>query len=387
MTVPATNVELCGARLQATYAFYGDPADADRRAEALRVEQTIEFPLDLVGDDDIRHGVVGQVVERRQVAPDEVHVTLSYPVEATAGELPQLLNVLWGNSSLLPRLRLVAVELPDVLLSFFRGPRFGVRGVRDLVGVSRRPLLATALKPMGRPAAELAEVAYQLARGGVDLVKDDHSLANQPFAPFAERVRRSAEAVARANDETGLACRYLPSVNAPTGEIGERVELAVDAGAGGLLVLPGIGGFDLMRQLADDDSIALPIMSHPALLGGFVAAPSSGVGHGVLFGTWMRLAGADMVVYPNYGGRFSFSEGECREIASACAAGLGALPSALPTPGGGMTRDRIGEIARFYDNEAVLLIGGDLHRGEDLYRTAVSFREAAESATHSPLGR
>jgi len=46
-------------------------------------------------------------------------------------------------------------------------------------------------------------------RAGVDLIKDDHSLADQTSAPFAERVERCQEAVVRANDETGGNALYF----------------------------------------------------------------------------------------------------------------------------------------------------------------------------------
>ncbi len=57
-------------------------------------------------------------------------------------------------------------------------------------------------------------------------------------------------------------------------------------------------------------------MGHPAFLGSYSASPTSGIAHGKLYGTLMRLAGADLSVYPNYGGRFSFSRDECREVAA-----------------------------------------------------------------------
>jgi ribulose-bisphosphate carboxylase large chain len=154
------------------------------------------------------------------------------------------------------------------------------------------------------------------------------------------------------------------------------VQIAVEAGAGGLLVLPGITGFDHMRSLAADDAVALPIMAHPAFLGGFVSSPTGGIAHGTLFGTLMRFAGADMSIFPNYGGRFSFSPGACTEIADACLEPIDGFAPIGPAPGGGMTMDRVPEIRDFYGNDVVLLIGGDLHRGADLATTAAAFRSA-----------
>ena len=195
----------------------------------------------------------------------------------------------------------------------FKGPRFGRAGIRALTGVSDRALLGTAIKPMGLPPAGLAELAYQLALGGIDIIKEDHGLTDQPFAPFAERVPRCAEAVARANRETGYHCLYVPNVTAPADRIVARARQAKDWGAGGVMVAPGLTGWDTLRLLAEDDALALPILCHPALLGTFAVSPDQGMAHQVVFGQLPRLAGADATIFVNYGGRFSFSRGRLPE--------------------------------------------------------------------------
>jgi ribulose-bisphosphate carboxylase large chain len=372
--IEPTTLSLSGERFTAVYEFHGDPSVAAVRADALRVEQTIEFPADLVPDDDIQRHVIGRVESLDEVGAELTRAVVSYAVETTGYELPQLLNVLWGNSSILPGIRLVDIDLPASLLARFAGPRFGVAGLRELFGVPARPLLATALKPMGLSSERLAEAAYELALGGIDIIKDDHSLSDQEFAPYLERVRACAAAVRRANDETGRRSIYLPSVNAPFDQLAARTEAALEAGAGGLLVLPGITGLDHMRHLAATAEV--PIMAHPAFLGSFSASPHGGIGHGTIYGTLMRLAGADLSIYPNYGGRFSFTTDECRSIADRLLAPLGGLATAFPAPGGGMTLTRVPEIVEFYGDDVTLLIGGDLFRGGRLADTAAAFRSA-----------
>jgi ribulose-bisphosphate carboxylase large chain len=368
--IPARTLHVSGVRLRATYALTGPVDEARDRAERIAVEQTIEFPADLVADDDIRRHVIGRVESVEAAGPALSLVRMTYAVETTGGELPQLLNVLFGNCSLYPGVRLAALDLPPEILDRFRGPRFGVAGLRLLLDAPTRPLLTSALKPMGLDAGELAGIAETMIRGGMDVIKDDHGLANQPFAPWEERVRACAAAVRRANEATGGRGLYMPSLNGPADEIMERARIAKDAGAGGLLVLPGLAGLDTMRRIAEDDAIALPIMGHPAFLGSFVISEEAGIEHGVLFGTIFRLAGADLVVFPSYGGRFAFSRAACSSIARACRAPLGGLAPIFPAPGGGMTLDRVAELHDFYGPDTALLVGGDLHRGDLLANVA-----------------
>jgi ribulose-bisphosphate carboxylase large chain len=254
------------------------------------------------------------------------------------------------------------LELPESLLADFQGPRFGREGLREHLGVYDRPLLCTALKPMGLTARDMADLAYQCALGGIDIIKDDHGLGDQPFAPYWERMQRCADAVQRANQETGRRSIYMPNVTGPAEKVVESARFARQVGAGGILVCPGITGLDVMRYLADDEEIALPIMSHPALQGSFVTSPDSGISHYALFGQIARLAGADATIYPNWGGRFSFSKEECQSIAAGTEVAMGGLKPIFPTPGGGMTLERIPELFEVYGKDVIFLVGGGLFK-------------------------
>jgi ribulose-bisphosphate carboxylase large chain len=229
------------------------------------------------------------------------------------------------------------------------------------VGQPHQPLLCTALKPMGYSPKEIAGLARGFALGGVDIIKDDHGLSNQPFCPFEERVRACVAAVAQANAESGHRSLYAPNVTAPFPLLVERARFAAAEGAGALLVAPGLTGFDAMRHLAADPHIGLPILAHPALLGSAVTGGNNGFSHAVLFGTLQRLAGADVSIFPNYGGRFGFSREECAEIAGACQTPLGGLASIFPSPGGGMTLDRVPDMLELYGEDVMFLIGGGLY--------------------------
>jgi ribulose-bisphosphate carboxylase large chain len=224
----------------------------------------------------------------------------------------------------------------------------------------------------------LADLAYRFALGGMDMIKDDHGLTDQCCSPFEERVKRCAEAVRKASTETGRPSLYVTNITAPHGEVVKRAKIAKKAGAGGLMLAPGLVGFDLMRELADDDSIALPILTHPAFQGSFVTS-RNGISHGVLFGQLARLAGADTTIFPNFGGRFSFSCSECKEIAHATNESMGHLKSIFPAPGGGMSLDKVPEMIETYGHELIFLIGGGLFKhGPDLVENCRYFRKMVE---------
>ena len=349
-----------GERFRVVYRLAADPALAAKMIADICLEQTVEVPSSLIPANPIGAWIVGHLEHLEETAPGICKATISYAADITAGELPQLLNVILGNTSIKPGVRVEAVELSPTLLAAFKGPRFGASGWRKLIGATARPILATAIKPMGLSIQALANRAYEMAIGGMDIIKDDHGLSNQAFGRYAERVACVSAAVSRANSETGGHTIYMPNVTGPIEHIWERARLAKREGAGGLLICPGLSGFDTMRALADDDTLALPLMAHPSFLGAFVASPDHGIAHGVLFGLIARLAGADATIFTNYGGRFAFSIEECRSIANACFEPLGALATILPVPAGGMTFERVHDLHTTYGSEVIYLIGGAL---------------------------
>jgi ribulose-bisphosphate carboxylase large chain len=373
------HLKLSGDRFAVVYQLSGTEAEASARATDICLEQTVELPDELVKDRHIREEIVGQVVSLRQLQPELFEAVITFAAETSGFELTQLLNIIFGNISLQPGIRVERLELSPSLLKAFRGPRFGREGLRTLLNVPTRPLLCTALKPMGMSTTDLAELAHRFALGGIDIIKDDHGLANQPFCPFEERVERCVEAVARANRATGLNCIYMPNVTAPADEVLERALFAKEAGARGLLVSPGLTGFDAMRRLADDDRVALPLMSHPTFQGSWVTVPHAGISHFALFGQMTRLAGADASIFPNYGGRFSFRREDCCSLAQGTGCDMGPIKPIFPTPAGGMSLERVPELGMVYGRDAIFLIGaGLIKHSPDLFDNCRYFKHLVE---------
>jgi ribulose-bisphosphate carboxylase large chain len=232
---------------------------------------------------------------------------------------------------------------------------------------------------MGLGAKALAGMAYEMALGGVDIIKDDHGLSNQVFAPFEERVNYCCEAVQKANQQTGQNTAYYPNITAPGSELIDRAKDAENAGAGGLLFSPGLTGWDTVNWLRSE-GINLPTMAHPTFQGTYVLHGDIGLSHAVQYGKLSRLCGADSSVFPNYGGRFSFTKEECLSIKHSCLESFNSFKPIFPAPGGGMKLERIEELISFYGKDVILLVGGDLHRGESISIASRQFRETAEQA-------
>lgn len=357
----AASCQFSGQRFTVEYRLSGTEAEARAKAALVCNDQTVEAPDKIIPAGVIREQILGRV-ERFTGAAGFSLAAVSYPIELLGRDCAQLLHVLFGISSLRPGVRVERVEIPEAALCDWPGPRFGRNGLRDLAGVPVRPLVCGVLKPLGLSPAALADLAYRFALGGLDLVKDDQGLGDQPFCPFEERVARCAEAVAKANQETGRHCLYLAHATGRWETMYQRAVYAKRAGAGGLLTCPGLAGFDALRDLARDDAIALPILSHPALLGSFVTQTDSGMAPACVFGQLPRLAGADASLYPIYHAGFPITRDDCRAIAKACGESWGNLKPIFPTAAGRMGFERVIEMCEFYGQDLLFIVGSSIQQ-------------------------
>ena len=338
-------------RILATYRITAPESESRARAQALAVEQSVEMPLSAIGDETVLRDVVATVEEIRPNA-NEFDVVLGIATSTTGREASQLMNMIFGNCSMQPEVQLIDVEFPRGFAQSFAGPRYGVDGIRTVTGVKGRPLTCTALKPQGSPVEYLAQLARTFTLAGIDVIKDDHGIANQAIHPFEQRVVAVQKAVTDANRETGGNTIYAPTFSGGGLSLREQTRVANDHGVKMALVAPMLVGIPAFVEMQVD--LSIPVMAHPAFAGATRMAPP------VVLGKLFRLFGADATIFPNHGGRFGYSRDTCLAIARTAREASHGMRPALPVPAGGMTVDRVEEMVADYGTDTMLLIGGGL---------------------------
>ena len=358
-------------RFTVCYRIRGDEKSALQAARNLCVEQTVEFPADHIECEGIQREIIGRL-EEFIPGGESCQAVVSYADQCATAEFAQFLNVVFGNSSLLPGITVEDIRLSEEMMEWFPGPKYGTEGIRKKLGVYERPLTFTALKPMGLPTEALADEAYRCALGGIDLLKDDHGLMDQPFSDYESRVKAVCEAVRRGNEEGGGHTLYIPNLSGSVSRIMDRVRCAEECGAGGIMLAPGLIGYDTMQYVASHTELS--VTAHPAMAGCFLDKGAGGFACGLIMGLLPRLCGADLTVFPNYGGRFSLTEEQCMDIVKECNREYGGMPSILPCPSGGMTFDRLGSMKTAYGRDVAFLMGGGLFTyGPDLTENCRTF--------------
>jgi ribulose-bisphosphate carboxylase large chain len=364
------------ARLEVIYHVRSDPASIEARAQAIAVEQSVEMPLEAIDDPVVLRDIVGEVRSIEPLDDGRFAVCIGLAAATIGHDAGQLLNMLFGNTSLHDDVVLYDVVLPPELVAGFGGPQHGIAGLRQRVAAPQRALTCSALKPQGLSADRLGILAERFARGGIDYIKDDHGLADQEYSRFADRVRACAAGVARAAQATGHPTRYVPSLSGDLNAMRRQIGLLRELGVDCVLLAPLIAGFANMQALvAEFPDVAF--FAHPSLGGAARIAPA------LLIGSLFRLVGADAVIFPNFGGRFGYSPDTCRHLADNARASRDGLRRSLPVPAGGMTLQRVPELLDFYGSDAMLLIGGNLLLARaQLTAETASFTRAVATHDH-----
>ena len=259
MTTPAQ-------RLIASYHVRCDATEIRLRAETIALEQSVELPIDVIDDERVRADIVGRVVSIEECGPAHYEVRIALSAETASPEPGQLLNVLFGNTSLHGDVILDDVDFAPDYLTAFAGPRLGLEGLRQKTMAYGRAMTASALKPQGLSSDALARLAGRLAEGGLDIIKDDHGLADQVYSRFATRVPACAKAVRDAARVTGRQTLYAPSLSGNLDQLREQLHIAREEGVEAVVVAPMLIGLPAFHALARE-SAGMALLTHPAFNG------------------------------------------------------------------------------------------------------------------------
>ncbi|REK77203.1 2,3-diketo-5-methylthiopentyl-1-phosphate enolase [Paenibacillus paeoniae] len=374
----------------ATYRSYDDRADFHKKALSIAVGLTVgswtELPEAKKAEMEKHLGKVlsVEVHEPANGAAGERYadIRIAYPDINFSQDIPALLVTVFGKLSMDGRIKLIDLDVSENFASAFPGPRFGLQGVRDLLDVHDRPLLMSIFKSVvGHDLANLQEQFYKQALGGVDLIKDDEILFENPLTPLEKRVEICMEAARKAQEETGQKLLYAVNLTGPTSQLAANARKAVAAGANALLFNVLSYGYDVMHELSKDPEINVPIAAHPALAGAFYPSPHYGIGASLLLGKLMRLAGADLVLFPSPYGSVVMPKEENLAVKDALLSPLHQLRTSFPVPSAGIHPGLVPLILKDFGTDVVVNAGGGIH-GHPMGTAAGghAFRQAIQAA-------
>ncbi len=291
-------------------------------------------------------------------------IKIAYPYELfEGGNIPNILSSVAGNvfgMKIAKNLRLLDIEIPDAIASSFKGPAFGIEGIRKIFAVKKRPLVGTIVKPkIGLNPDDHAKVAYDAWRGGCDIVKDDENLSSQKFNEFETRLAKTLEARDKAQAETNEKKAYLINVTAETKEMLRRAQFVEDAGGEYAMVDVLTVGWSGLQTLRNEN-FKLILHGHRAGHAAITKNPKHGISMKVL-AKFSRLAGIDQLHVGAAVGKMFEEKEEVLENCGALTSKMAGLKKALPVASGGLYPTLVPELLEIFGNDVVIQAGGGIH--------------------------
>ncbi|PGZ95147.1 MULTISPECIES: 2,3-diketo-5-methylthiopentyl-1-phosphate enolase [unclassified Bacillus (in: firmicutes)] len=375
----------------ATYQVYDKNHHLEKKAESIALGLTVGSWTNLPQNDQIQlQKHKGKVLSVHEIECEENIVNflgykatkgiieIYYPSLNFSADLPAILTTVFGKLSLDGEIKLIDLNFTDDILTLFPGPKFGIKGIREKLDVYDRPLLMSIFKSIiGRDIQYISGELKKQALGGVDLIKDDEILFDT-ITSITDRVTHGKNILNQVYEKTGHKTLYAVNLTGRTYELKEKALRAVEAGADVFLLNVFSYGIDVLQGLAEDPSINIPIMAHPAVSGAFSSSPIYGIDAGLLLGKLLRIAGADFSLFPSPYGSVALQKETALKIAENLTVSNG-LKETFPVPSAGIHPGLVPQLIQDFGIEQVINAGGGVHGhpdgpigGGNAFREAIS---------------
>ncbi|NVM55624.1 MAG: ribulose 1,5-bisphosphate carboxylase [Candidatus Helarchaeota archaeon] len=364
-------------------------------AQAIAIEQSTGTWVAVPGETpEVRKRHVAKVISISQLPDYEFErpspkqepyrkyvLQVGFPAENVWNQIPILLTAIFGNISMGGRLKMIDVRFPKKWLAEFKGPKFGIEGIRKLLKIPDRPLLNNMIKPCVYDSLEMGrELFYEAAVGGCDVIKDDELLANQAFNPIRERIPAYMEMVDRAKSEKGEDTLFTVNITDKMPDMLENADKAMEWGANALMVNYPVVGFSTLRAICEDPSIKVPVLGHMDFAGTMYMAPQYGVSSHLILAKLPRIAGADILVHPAPYGKATVLHDKFERVAHTMRMPMYNIKPMFPMPSGGITVGMVDKCINALGPDIVIGSGGGIHAHPDgPISGAKAFRQAIDA--------
>jgi 2,3-diketo-5-methylthiopentyl-1-phosphate enolase len=293
-------------------------------------------------------------------------IQIAFPQVNIGSQIPMLLTTVVGNISMGGRIKVLDIRLPKKFVDGFQGPRFGIPGVREILDVPNRPLLNNMIKPCTGYTPEVGVDLFRAAAlGGCDIVKDDELIANASFNEVQARVKLYMEAERQVYEETGEHTLYTVNVTDEIPQVFENAHRAVELGCNAIMVNYLATGFPVLRMLAQDPDVDVPILAHMDVAGAYYMSPYHGLSSHLILGKLPRLCGADVVVFPAPYGKAPVIKDKFVNVARNLSFPLYDIRPTFPMASGGITPSMVPKVMKDLGNDVVIGSGGGIHAHPD----------------------
>lgn len=354
------------------YIETGQGEDIVKKARAFAIGQTLGTWVDVPYiSQDMADRHMAKIIDITEAPPWDLKysaedkkkyfIKLAFPAVNFSDNLTMLITALLGNdASTSSQAKLVNLLLPKQYVGNFKGPKYGIQGLRELTGVWDRPILLNMIKPCTGITPEIgAKIFYETALGKVDIIKDDELLGNTSFSPLKNRIQEYRKAAENAWKVTGKRTLYAVNITDRADRMPENAKIARDYGADAIMINYAAVGYCMMNYISG--LVDLPVLGHYAGSGMWSESCCSGMGSHLVNGLLPRLTGADIAIINTPYGKYPLNHPSYIKTVQRLTCEYYGIKKTAPAVGGGV---HPGVVKTFVDElgkDIVLAAGGAVH--------------------------
>jgi len=300
----------------------------------------------------------------KKIGKNSANIKIAYPNDLfELGNVPDIMSSIAGNvfgMKDVDGLRLNDIIFPKNIVQSFKGPKYGIEGVRKITGIKNRPLIGTIVKPkIGLNAKDHAQVVYESWIGGCDIVKDDENLTSQKFNKFEDRLKETMKMKEKAEKITGEKKMYLINITAETKEMLRRAKLVKNSGNEYVMVDIVTVGWSALQTLRDAN-LNLVLHAHRAGHAAFDKSTEHGINMKVI-ARIVRMIGLDQLHIGTAVGKMFETHEEVLENRKALVEDFYGLKKVFPVASGGLEPLMIPDLYKIFGKDVIMQFGGGIH--------------------------
>lgn len=299
----------------------------------------------------------------KPVQSDQIgRIRIAYKIDNIAS-LQQFFNFFCLHAiRVFDRLLVEEIDVPRSLWKRFESlkPRYGIDGIRQLLGIVNRPLLHFIIPPYLKKKEEVADIIRHLLEAGVDAV-GDHQFIGLQLTEFRERVENIVVAIENFSQEFSNKTLFYPYIEGES--FLEKIDVIKDTKCKYL----GLGlsplSFGIPTTMFMRKNYLFPLHFHLTLYGIYTRIGQSGysakegfkAGHGISSNVILKLfalCGGDEVNV-DYHGLYSIDP---TEVANQCE--ILRRFNVFPALVGGINLSNLRDIIHNYGTDIILKIDG-----------------------------
>ncbi|MCK4713966.1 MAG: type III ribulose-bisphosphate carboxylase [Candidatus Aenigmarchaeota archaeon] len=306
------------------------------------------------------------IVERIHARTFEIKhntIRVAYPRELfEAGNIPQLMSSVAGNifgMKVIKRLRLVNMSFPRKIVRAYKGPELGLREIRKLTRISKRPIVGTIYKPkLGLNPREQADLAYMIYSAGLDYSKDDENLGSMVFNRFQDRAVRILDVVDRIRSEQGRRVIYAANITSPVDEMLKRAQFIKDHGGKCIMIDILTAGWSALEYITKQ-KMKLIVHGHRAMHAALTRNPRHGISM-LVIAKLARLAGVSALHTGTVVGKMEGDKGDVLDIDRFLRGRWHGLKPVMPIASGGLHPGLAPSVIEILGKDLIMTFGGGL---------------------------